>query len=398
MSDAPNLRSEQPDAIARVVQKLVDDYRRRGGYLNGDQVLRAVEKRGLDVEDDLEIRRQLRSLGIEIDDPECDIEVDPSKESATDAFGDLFRVYLANITTTKLLRPEEEPVLARRVRAGREANEAVCTGTRTDSATQELENRIAEGSQAEQRMIVANLRLVVSIAKRYTARSSLDVLDLVQEGTFGLIKAVERYDHRKGFKFSTYATWWIRQSITRAIADKGKLIRLPVHVHESLMRINKVRRSLRRENPQGEPTVRDIAEQLRWKPEKVQFLIDVGSEPLSLDQPVGEEKAVLSDFIRAPNFVMADTELFFKERTTAVAATLEHLKPRERMIITRRFGLGDSKAETLEEIGESLGLTRERIRQIESKALERLRHFVCSSRLQPFWQVKENEKAPIPSD
>lgn len=368
MSDAANAGSEQTAVIARVVRKLVDDYRRRGGYLNGDQVLRALEKRGLDAEDDLEIRQQLRSLGIEIDDPEGGVEVDPSKESA-DGFGDLFRLYLSNITTTKLLRPEEEPVLARRIRAGKEAAEALSAGTRTRSGASELQDRISEGSQAEHRMIVANLRLVVSIANRYTRRSGLDVLDLVQEGTFGLIKAVERFDHRKGFKFSTYATWWIRQSITRAIADKGTLIRLPVHVHESIMRINKVRYALRRENPESEPTVRDIAEQLRWKPEKVQFLIDVGCDPLSLDQPVGEDRAVLSDFITSPKFVSPETELFAKERSAAVTETLERLKPRERTIISRRFGLEDSNPQTLEEIGESMGLTRERIRQIESKAL-----------------------------
>lgn len=214
--------TEKAALISRVVSGLANDYQRRGGYLNSDHVLRAVEKRELHAEDDLAIRAELKRLGIDIDEPESYIEIDPYQEAKT-VSDDLLRRYFSEIGAIRLLRPEEEIVLGRRIRAGMRAKEELSRGLANES----IEDRIEQGRGAERQMVAANLRLVVSIAKRYVRYSSLDLSDLIQEGNFGLIKAVERFDYTKGFKFSTYATWWIRQSITRAIADRGSMIRLP---------------------------------------------------------------------------------------------------------------------------------------------------------------------------
>jgi RNA polymerase primary sigma factor len=384
MVNQTDIGSEREAVIDRVVSRLVDDYHRRGGYLSRDHVLMVVERKGLDAEDDLAIKERLCGLGINIDDPEDYAGVDPATEF-TEASEDLLGRYLSDITVFKLLRPQDEITLARRIDVGKNAEIVLSSGTISTVKAQELQMLVDRGRTAKQTMISANLRLVVSIAKRYVWRSNLDIMDLIQEGTFGLIKAVERYDHRKGFKLSTYATWWITQSITRALADRGSLIRLPVHVHESLLRINKIRNALRRENLGREPRVAEIAEQLRWRPEKVQFLIDVGSRPVSLDTPFGEEGIALSNYIEASGEPSPDVKVFSIERAIAITEALEHLTPRQRMILMRRFGFGDSNAETLEEIGQSLNLSRERIRQIESKAIDRLRHFVFDVRLRPFW-------------
>ena len=195
--------------ITRVANSLADDYHRRGGYLSGDHVLRAVEKRGLDPEDDFLIRQQLRDLGVEIDDPEG--VLDFARLDETDARSeDLVRRYLLEIGAIRLLKPQDEIILARRIQAGKQAAQALETNSFEQMASAELGKRIIEGQEAEHQMIAANLRLVVSIAKLYSTRSSLDLLDLIQEGAFGLIKAVSKFDHQKGFKLSTYATWWIR--------------------------------------------------------------------------------------------------------------------------------------------------------------------------------------------
>lgn len=321
MDDANHQESEKAAVVARLVKRLADDYRRRGGYLNSDHVLRAVDKRGLHAEDDLAIRQELQRLGIPIDEPESDTDVDPIEESKT-ASDSLLKRYFSEIGAIKLLRPQEEIVIARRIRAGRMAQDELSGGSISESAV----DRINQGREAECQMISANLRLVVSIAKRYTRFSRLDLSDLIQEGTFGLIKAVEKFDHRKGFKFSTYATWWIRQTILRAIADRGTLIRLPVHVHESLLRINKVDNALRRENSGRDPTVAEIAEQLRWRPERVQFLIDVGvatSQPSSLDSSAVEEGFAPLDFLRASSEASSDVRVFVLERSTAVNHALD---------------------------------------------------------------------------
>jgi DNA-directed RNA polymerase sigma subunit (sigma70/sigma32) len=260
-----------------IASRLADDFHRQGRYLFGDHVFRAVEKRGMDPEDDVLIRQQLCDLGIEFDDPESALDFDRPDE--TDAKSeDLVYPYFLEIDSTRLLKPQDEIDLARRIQAGKQAAQALETNSFDEITAAELGKRIIEGHEAEHHMITANLRLVISIAKIYSTRSSLDLLDLIQEGTFGLFKAVNRFDHQKGFKLSTYATWWIRQTILRAIADTGRLIRLPVHVDESIARMTKIKGALRRKKLGEEPSINEIAEQLGWKPEKVQFLTDIAGE------------------------------------------------------------------------------------------------------------------------
>ncbi|MFZ0748065.1 MAG: sigma-70 family RNA polymerase sigma factor, partial [Pyrinomonadaceae bacterium] len=365
---------DQPDAqnndkkqlIERLVSRLLDDYERQGAYLSSDQVLRTVAKKGLDIEDDLAIRAELRKSGIEIDDNEIDEDDQwpegvPSR-SITDSVGH----YLSRIGSIKLLLPSDEILLARRIKAGKQAEEALASEDLDSAVLADLEARVSEGLEAKNRMVGANLRLVVSIAKHYVGRSSLDLLDLIQEGAVGLMKAVERFDYQKGFKFSTYATWWVRQAVTRALADRGTLIRSPVHVYESRNRISKVRRALHHESHGREPTIFQIAEQLGWPPEKVQFLIDSGNPPISLDAPVFDSDLTLASFLKSSLERNQESEIFALERRAVINKALASLSPRQRDVVARRFGLNGAP-ETLEQIGISFNLTRERIRQIEAK-------------------------------
>ncbi|MFY9619549.1 MAG: sigma-70 family RNA polymerase sigma factor [Pyrinomonadaceae bacterium] len=383
---------DQPDAqnndkkqlIERLVSRLLDDYERQGAYLSSDQVLRTVAKKGLDIEDDLAIRAELRKSGIEIDDNEIDEDDQwpegvPSR-SITDSVGH----YLSRIGSIKLLLPSDEILLARRIKAGKQAEEALASEDLDSAVLADLEARVSEGLEAKNRMVGANLRLVVSIAKHYVGRSSLDLLDLIQEGAVGLMKAVERFDYQKGFKFSTYATWWVRQAVTRALADRGTLIRSPVHVYESRNRISKVRRALHHESHGREPTIFQIAEQLGWPPEKVQFLIDSGNPPISLDAPVFDSDLTLASFLKSSLERNQESEIFALERRAVINKALASLSPRQRDVVARRFGLNGAP-ETLEQIGISFNLTRERIRQIEAKALKRLRHRSRRRALKVFW-------------
>jgi len=356
--------------INRTVDQLCDDHHRNGGYLSSDSVIRLVQKRGLDAEDDQLVREGLLRRGVEVDEPEDYIEDSQTKQ--TYGSGTLKR-YLVAITDTGLLRPEEEIVLARRIQAGKAARSALGSGPFEASGIDSLKRQIDVGDAARRQMIAANLRLVVSIAKRYGGRSDLDLLDLIQEGNFGLFAAVDRFDHTKGFKFSTYATWWIRQAVSRAIADRGSLIRLPVHVHESLGRARQIRISLTRERNGQEPNTADIAEQMGWSPERLQAVIDIGRRPLSLDVPTPGTDDPPGRLVRAHVEPSPEQVLYHQEMASAIAAALEQLKPRERMILERRYGLEGRRPETLEEIGQSLSVTRERVRQIEAAAMDRLK-------------------------
>jgi len=396
MSSLAEEPAEKAALIAKVVSGLADDYHRRGGYLSGDHVLRAVEKRGLDPEDDALIRQQLGNLGIEIDDPESAFDFERLDESAGRS-EDLVRRYLLEIGSIRLLKPQDEVVLARRIQAGKLSAQALDAETTDHFSSAQLRKRVLEGQEAEHHMINANLRLVVSIAKVYSTRSSLHLLDLIQEGTFGLFKAVDRFDHQKGFKFSTYATWWIRQTITRAIADTDRLIRLPVHVTESIARIAKIRAALTREKFGREPSSQEIAEQLGWRPEKVQFLLDVATEPLSLDTPVGDDAGSLSSFVRSSTEQSPEGIVMALERSMLIDQVLSTLDPRERSILSRRFGMDGSRPETLERIGQALHITRERIRQIEDKALGKLRRPARSRLLKEFWPAASvRTRNPMP--
>lgn len=272
---------------------------------------------------------------------------------------DPVRMYLKEIGSVKLLSPEEEVELSKRAEAG--------------------------DQKAKDRIIEANLRLVVSIAKKYVGRG-IPFLDLIQEGNMGLIKAVEKFDYAKGFKFSTYATWWIRQSITRGIADKGKTIRVPVHMVETINKTLRMSRNLLQELGR-EPTSEEIAERLGTTKQKVEAALEISRDPVSMDSPIGEEEdSSLGDFIEDENMLSpsdsADYQMLKKELVNA----LDTLTDRERKVIELRFGLIDGQARTLEEVGKEFKVTRERIRQIEAKALRKLRHPSRSRKLKDFLQ------------
>ncbi len=345
---------------------------KRNGRLTTKEINDALEEINFDVEQVDKLYETLESHNIEVvDEPDPDVEEFTLTEDSVDllesalsvegvAIDDPVKVYLKEIGRVPLLTPDEERQLALDIQEG---------GYR--------------GERAKQRLSEANLRLVVSIAKRYVGRG-MQFLDLIQEGNLGLIKAVEKFDHTKGFKFSTYATWWIRQAITRAIADQARTIRIPVHMVETINKVKKVSSQLLHQNGH-EPTADEIAEALELPVDKVREIMRVAQEPVSLETPIGEEEdSHLGDFIPdddAPVPAEAASHTLLKEQLSTV---LKSLTPREEKVLRLRFGMEDGRPRTLEEVGKEFQVTRERIRQIEAKALRKLRHPSRSKKLRDF--------------
>ena len=352
-----------------VIRSLIENGK-ANGKLTTSEINDALEQLDFDVEKVDKLYDTLESLNIDIVDDidlsdlegkDFDSEHDEDDESLLSADGinidDPVKVYLKEIGRVPLLTPEEEVELAERMAKGDPA--------------------------ARKRLSEANLRLVVSIAKRYVGRG-MQFLDLIQEGNLGLIKAVEKFDHTKGFKFSTYATWWIRQAITRAIADQARTIRIPVHMVETINKVKKVSSQLLHKNGH-DPSAEEIAEELDMPIDKVREIMRVAQEPVSLETPIGEEEdSHLGDFIEdsdAPAPADAASHTLLKEQLEDVLSTLT---PREKKVLELRFGLEDGRNRTLEEVGKEFNVTRERIRQIEAKALRKLRHPSRSKRLKDF--------------
>ena len=303
--------------------------------------------------------------------------------------GDPVRMYLKEIGKVSLLTAAEAVDLAMKIEAGVEAMAQLDAseeegGVPLERRERRRLSRIEQvGLDAKQQLIEANLRLVVSIAKRYVGRGML-FLDLIQEGNLGLIRAVEKFDYTKGFKFSTYATWWIRQAITRAIADQARTIRIPVHMVETINKLVRIQRQLL-QSLGREPTPEEIAEEMGLTPERVREIQKISQEPVSLETPIGEEEdSQLGDFIEDDAAVVPPDAASFSMLQEQLAKTLEGLAERERKVITLRFGLEDGHPRTLEEVGREFGVTRERIRQIESKTLAKLRHPSRSQKLKDY--------------
>jgi RNA polymerase primary sigma factor len=313
-----------------------------------------------------------------------------SARVSTGATADPVRMYLKEIGRVPLLNAAEEVALAKRIESGGLASVKLAElsalremDTLDFVERRRLERLARDGETAKSELIQANLRLVVSIAKRYVGRGML-FLDLIQEGNLGLMRAVEKFDYTKGFKFSTYATWWIRQAITRAIADQARTIRIPVHMVESINKVHRVQRQMMQEL-EREPTVEELAAKVDMTPARVREIMRISQDPLSLDSPVGEEDdSNLADFIEdaqaeAPAEIAARMML-----NSAVLEALGELNEREQQVVRLRFGLEDGQARTLEEVGREFGVTRERIRQIESKTLAKLRHPHRSQKLRDY--------------
>ena len=360
-----------------------------------DKILDFLEANNIDVlritDDDSD-----DEILLDVDD-EDEIEVEKIDLSVPDGVSieDPVRMYLKEIGKVPLLSAEEEIELAKNMEAGAVAKEKIAIlKSREENATEEelaeikeeiknLQKDLDAGDEAKKRLAEANLRLVVSIAKRYVGRGML-FLDLIQEGNLGLIKAVEKFDYRKGYKFSTYATWWIRQAITRAIADQARTIRIPVHMVETINKLIRVSRQLLQELGR-EPTPEEIAAELDMPVDRVREILKISQEPVSLETPIGEEEdSHLGDFIQDDNVPVpaeAAAQTLLKDQLDEVLSTLTE---REQKVLRLRFGMSDGRARTLEEVGKEFDVTRERIRQIEAKALRKLRHPSRSRKLRDY--------------
>ncbi len=371
-------------ALDELKKKLIARGRPSGtlSYEEINLAFEALEDVGSELIDDL--FEEITAAGIEIVDEQKE---EPKGEKATDSeiaisenlsLEDPVRMYLKEIGRVPLLTMEQEKSLAMRIEAGE--FELVKNGAR-DAAT------IVNAEEARRALTEANLRLVVSIAKKYVGRGML-FLDLIQEGNLGLIRAVEKFDYHKGYKFSTYATWWIRQAITRALADQARTIRIPVHMVETINRLIKISRQLLQELGR-EPAVDEIAQAMGLSPEKVREVMKISQEPISLETPIGEEEdSHLGDFIEDQEAVApaeAASVMLLKEK---MADVLQNLTDRERKVLVLRFGLEDGHQRTLEEVGQEFGVTRERIRQIEAKALRKLRHPSRGKALKDYWSTE----------
>lgn len=297
---------------------------------------------------------------------------------------DPVKMYLKEIGQIPLLDPKEEPIIARQIQEGEQAKEDIKNPDLSEEEKKKLEKIIADGEEAKQTLISSNLRLVVSIAKKYVGRGML-FLDLIQEGNCGLIKAVEKFDYTKGFKFSTYATWWIRQSITRAIADQARTIRIPVHMVETINKLTRIQRQLVQDLGR-DPMPEEIAEKMEnISAEKVREIQKIALDPVSLETPIGEEDdSHLGDFIEDKDTLSPDDYTNNQLLKDEINAVLQGLTEREEKVLRLRFGLLDGRTRTLEEVGKEFNVTRERIRQIEAKALRKLKNPNRCKRLRDF--------------
>jgi RNA polymerase primary sigma factor len=355
------------------------------------------------------VYKHLLEIGVEIVEDEALVEEEEEEEAVAEAevedpderrrrerreideaplkapTNDPVRMYLKEIGKVALLTAQEEVDLAKRIEAGVLATERLENGAErtTESQLRELRWLQRDGHRAKRHLVEANLRLVVSIAKRYVGRG-MAFLDLIQEGNLGLIRAVEKFDYAKGFKFSTYATWWIRQAITRAIADQARTIRIPVHMVETINKLVRIQRQLLQDLGR-EPTAEEIARQMELPAEKVREIQKISQEPVSLYTPVGEEEdSHLGDFIEDAEAAVPLERASFRLLQEQLESVLHTLSGREKEVIRLRFGLVDGQPRTLEEVGKKFGVTRERIRQIESKTLSKLRHPSRSQKLRDY--------------
>jgi RNA polymerase primary sigma factor len=361
------------------IKKLTDRGKKRGSLTYEE--INAVFDHVDDVSPERidELFEEIAALGIDVVEEQKEekpvVEADPDAMPAGLSLDDPVRMYLKEIGRVPLLTMEDERTLAMAIERGEQ--EALKNGA-ADAPI------MVVGDEAKKRLTEANLRLVVSIAKKYVGRGML-FLDLIQEGNLGLIRAVEKFDYRKGYKFSTYATWWIRQAITRALADQARTIRIPVHMVETINRLIKISRQLLQELGR-DPSVEEIAGEMGLTPEKVREVIKISQEPISLETPIGEEEdSHLGDFIEDQEAIApaeAASVMLLKEK---MADVLKNLTDRERKVLVLRFGLEDGHQRTLEEVGQEFGVTRERIRQIEAKALRKLRHPSRGKALKDYW-------------
>jgi len=370
------------------------------GFISTDEIVERLKSVELTPDQIDSVFVMLSDIGVEITDEAVDeikeeIEEETKKARAKSIEGaldlsvqpvtnDPVRMYLKEIGKVSLLTAAQEVSLAKRIEAGENASARLVSDEKLKEADVKSMHAIEEdGLDAKKKLVEANLRLVVSIAKRYVGRGML-FLDLIQEGNLGLIRAVEKFDYVKGYKFSTYATWWIRQAITRAIADQARTIRIPVHMVETINKLVRVQRQLLQDLGR-EPLPDEIANEMELSTEKVREILKVSQEPVSLETPIGEEEdSHLGDFIEDSGAVVPVDAAAFKLLQEQLEEVLDDLNTREKRVIQLRFGLLDGQPRTLEEVGRVFGVTRERIRQIESKTLSKLRHPSRSGRLRDY--------------
>jgi RNA polymerase primary sigma factor len=385
-------REAQVDEIKDLIAKGKD-----AGQVTSEDVSAAMQAAEIPPEQMDSILLVLTEEGVEIVDTTSDMDDDDAADLASrrkraeeelamkTPTSDPVRMYLKEIGKVPLLTAEEEVDLAKRIEAGLFASEKIQTPGKkvAEKLRRELEAIERDGQIAKRKLVEANLRLVVSIAKRYVGRGML-FLDLIQEGNLGLIRAVEKFDYTKGYKFSTYATWWIRQAITRAIADQARTIRIPVHMVETINKLIRIQRQLLQDLGR-EPTPEEIAHEMDLTPDKVREILKVSQEPVSLETPIGEEEdSHLGDFIEDSDAVVPIDAASFILLQEQLDSVLHTLSEREKKVIQLRFGLTDGHPRTLEEVGREFGVTRERIRQIESKTLSKLRHPSRSQKLRDY--------------
>ncbi len=354
----------------------------KAGQLTTDEVTTALLAGALPVEALDPVLQALTAAGVPVVES---VDDEPAAAEAAQAgpTSDPVRLYLKEIGKVPLLTAELEVELATAVEAGLFAAEKLNQPGLPQALRRDLELVRLQGVLAKRHLVEANLRLVVSIAKRYVGRGML-FLDLIQEGNLGLIRAVEKFDYTKGFKFSTYATWWIRQAITRAIADQARTIRIPVHMVETINKVVRLQRRLLQDLGR-EPTPEELAAQLDLSPDKVRDILKLAQEPVSLDTPIGEADDLhLGDFIEDSDAVVPGEAASFLMLQSQLASVLHELGDREKRVIELRYGLTDGRARTLEEVGQEFGVTRERIRQIESKTLLKLRHPSRAAKLRDY--------------
>jgi len=388
---------EQQDAP--VIGALIAIGRKRG-YISMDDILAANPEAEQDVDRLDDIFAALMSAGITF--VESASQIEPSDEDLSDDdiiedskmlleenvlanidTDDTIGLYLKEVGRVPLLTAQEEVDLSQRIERGRFAREELARGNVSPNRRNELQKFIQDGWDAREHLITANSRLVISVAKKYMGRG-VPFLDLIQEGNIGLIRAAKKFDYRRGHKFSTYATWWIRQAVTRAIADQGRTIRVPVHMGDQINRLLRLQHQLTQRLGR-EPTVDELATSLEITPQKVENMIQVAMRPLSLETPTDdEEDSVLGDFIQDDEIPAPDDTATFNLLREHLEVVLDGLPPREVRILQLRYGLLDGQAYTLEQVGRKMGVTRERVRQIEAQALSRLRHPAIRRKLREY--------------